>query len=939
MITRYLHEKLYRTSITLFVVVVFLGIALNSAHERVRIRRWHAPSLPIASLNVEETFLMSGGALGLHGWSEPESLGRYIGWPISMPLPELVTPFQSSIVFPLLLNGVIVVLIGFASAAAVAGAQSIRLSWNHWPPLYRRRLRNGAISAGSAMLLAVVGISFVSAKAIIAQVQMRQQLIRYGAVASAVDIPEILAKQIPRAFLSPFLRIDGMRLQSAPSDLLARVQQQTSLRSVELMRSLIDDSAWRQLISGPDLFSLSLSECKVRIDHEVPIDKPSKIRTLSLNRCEGFEGMAGSLRQFPELTSFDVVRSPLRLPADTSQWLPKKLKHLRLPITPGQNEKYCFTEMRELESLRLHAHNRARVSECYQLALRDLSKLVTLQLPPSAPLDLSLIAVPRLHWIESPGSRIVSHDNESLNLPLPICKLTIDGAPSLQEFSLDPHCLQSLSIKGTPNLRRLSIAMPKAHSNQWSGEFRSHFQEELHFGERASRWINGLAECDGPHALDLNGLPLKGIDLSPLQHNNRIRELGLEGASVSTGQLLAIGNHLKVLNVRGCNITAEELQALLDALPNAEQLLVDIESMDRLKIVDRPRLNRLLGTEPIKAKHVTISGSPNLAGHLKLGRGVKHLELTEVSSLKGLSVLGQLPPNTVLRGLKNLEIVDLAGKNVTETHFAELLECSQLNEITLAMPNISSASLREIGRFSDLITLKLPGSLLDDEAVANWSGLTCLSDIDLSHTNITKKSLAVISQCDKIQRLKLNHTKLQATDMDLIENLPNLIELEVAGVGMTNDALRLCLSSYLVDRIDLSSSLVTDEMVDLLASEEASHLLFIGLKRCALSEKSLRRIAEAHPRLAMDVEGNAVSAAWVSELARAGRFIPSHDRLAFERWIENATGNFGAETWLSSSQAKRDFGRKPYTDWFSNPRGLGSVNSPHRAAIRGFLGM
>jgi|GEM_PF-1356325 len=939
MITRYLHEKLYRTSITLFVVVVFIGIALNSSHERVRIRRWHAPSHPIASLSADETSLMSGGALGLHGWSEPESLGRHVGWPISMPLTESVSVFESSIVLRLLLNGAIVVLLGFASAAAVAGAQSIRLSWNHWPSVHRRRLRNYAIASGSAFLFAVVGVFFIGARTMLSQFQMRHELNRYGAVASSVDLPEMLAKQVPRTFLSPFLRIDSIRLESAPIDLLVRVQQRETLRSIGLMQCSIDESTWRQLISAPGLFSLSLSECKVRIDDEVSIDKPSSLRTLSLSRCEGFTGMMASLRQFPALTSFDVVGSPLSVPADTSQWLPKNLKHLRLPIKLAKNEKYGFTDMPELESLRLHSPNRPRVGERYRLVLQNLPKLVSLHLPPSSPLDLSLSAVPRLHRLDSPRFRAFSRDDESLSLPLPICKLTIDGAPSLQEFSLDPHCLESFSIKGTPNLRRLSIAMPQSHSNQWSVEFLSHFQEELRFGERASRWISGLAECDGPYSLDLNGLPLEGIDLSPLQHNKRIRELGLARTSVSTGQLLAIGPHLKMLDVQSCNIDAEQLRTLLEALPNAEQLIVDIESIDRLEIIDRPLLNCVLGSEIIKAKHVTISGSPNLAGHLKLGKGVRHLELTDASSLQALSVLGQLPPNTILKGLEDLEIVELGGENVTETHFAELLKCSQLSEITLAMPNISSASLREISRFSDLITLKLPGSQIDDEAVANWSSLTHLSDVDFSHTNITQKSIAVISQYHKIQRLKLNHTKLHATDMHLIENLPNLIELEVAGVGLTIDTLRLCLSSYLVDRIDLSNSLVTDEMVDLLASEEASHLLFIGLNQCALSENLIRRIAEANPRLAMDIEGNAVSAAWVSELARAGRIIPCHDRRAFERWIENATGNSGDETWLSSKQAKKEFGRKPFADWFSNPRELGRAHRPHRATISGFFGM
>jgi len=120
--------------------------------------------------------------------------------------------------------------------------------------------------------------------------------------------------------------------------------------------------------------------------------------------------------------------------------------------------------------------------------------------------------------------------------------------------------------------------------------------------------------------------------------------------------------------------------------------------------------------------------------------------------------------------------------------------------------------------------------------------------------------------------------------------MSNLLDIEVAGIGMTPAALRRCLQSRMVDRINLSGSVISRELLDVLVSEEANSLLFVGLKDCRLQDSDILRIALSKPSLAMDLEGNHLGESVLNGLAAQGRLISCDDMQGFSQWTERLNG-------------------------------------------------
>jgi len=86
---------------------------------------------------------------------------------------------------------------------------------------------------------------------------------------------------------------------------------------------------------------------------------------------------------------------------------------------------------------------------------------------------------------------------------------------------------------------------------------------------------------------------------------------------------------------------------------------------------------------------------------------------------------------------------------------------------------------------------------------------------------------------------------------------------------------------------DPNSVVLDGNAVDILASEESGHLAFLGIRRCGLTDADVRRIARAHPNLALDLQSYGVSDELMSDLTSEGRVISADDRAGFENWLRD----------------------------------------------------
>ncbi|MGV3486661.1 MAG: hypothetical protein ACO1RT_19745 [Planctomycetaceae bacterium] len=886
MIDAFLGRKQLERSIPCIAAAGVIVAALNWPHERVRVRFSEAAAQPSSA-----DYLSFGSQVDV------EVIGRFVGWPISTPLDAHVSAPSGSLATALAVDALValtICLLAGVFAIAFAAVQERRKVSAVQPS---RKSKPGygfawVAGLGAAACLGLV-VAGLFAHGLVAERRLETALTRHGIISRAMEMPGFVARRLPHWVLLPLAHVESISVHGAPSELVEQSLALPSLRSLTLRNQPINAALWRGVTGSRTLQSLSLVNCKWRAG-AVPAravasaSEGNALRSLSIERCNG-SSFAESLRHFPNLQSLELTNSSLPVGEPIGQWLPKTLKNLCLTADADAGE-VKLAGFEQLKSIVLLPPGRKPSTRgILSVELDDLPQLATVAVPASTRLDLTIKNLPRLQQFVTSTSRHARSTDSDVPAPLQVRDLLIDGVPCLQELHLSSEGLNRLAITRTPNFRSLSIMPPlrmptgrddAAHGDTGGRDDVAVLKEDL---------VGNLATCDGPTSLNLSGLALGGVDLSPLSQNRRIKELVLADSGVRASQLMSIKHdgRIRSLDLQGCDIDQDDLASILADYRDIQQLHVDTNRFETLEIIDQPQLTHLFTTPTRAARRVRIVGCPKLTGTLTLGYGLKQLEIRGAPSLTGLIVKGWLPSDTVLDGLRDLETVELAGRTVSDQHLRALSSCRLLGELTLVMPSISTSALTEIGTFSELMVLKLPGSQLTDKVIAKWGSLPHLREVDFSHTEATAKSIQPFMQCTNLQRLSLAHTKADAGDLGQLIHMKSLLEVDLAGVGLTPSILRRCLAERFIDRINLSGTTLDAESIDMLASEQAKRLLFIGLKDCRLTDDDVVRIATAHPYLAMDIDGNLVSGKVARELNSQGRLIACGDRVGFENWLQH----------------------------------------------------
>jgi len=254
----------------------------------------------------------------------------------------------------------------------------------------------------------------------------------------------------------------------------------------------------------------------------------------------------------------------------------------------------------------------------------------------------------------------------------------------------------------------------------------------------------------------------------------------------------------------------------------------------------------------------------------------------------GLSVDGPIPADARLQGLRALKFFAIGGPRASDELCHSLWQCKDLDHLTIAYGRLSRQALEKIGRFTKLTVLAVPGSDIDDALFLNhWSNLIRLSDVNLSDTKVSSGTLRFLLSVKNLQKLAINHCNVSQRDLEDLVKINQLVELEVAGIGLDSITLAGCLRRGMMDRLDLSHSMLTNEHVQILAGRTGNSLRFLGLRNCGLSETQLKQIIEGHPQLSVDIEGNGASADFLAELGREKRLLDRRDRDGFLRHLAN----------------------------------------------------
>lgn len=869
-------DRFDSATVTIVVTCIAIGAVLNLPYQYVsKVHRYsQAPSLTEYSFH---TFLfphyevMQGGFPFTYLVRQEDDLAAQ---------PQFWS--SAMLVTDLLIAALVTVLLGFITFR-------YRARWERFlQTLAVSRRRRVAFHVATVGLLAGILLAAISHILLshAAEEKLANQLSVRGAVHRYTLIPKPLAKVFPGFVLERFGRIRGVMTWDRSPGAILKISRIPTLTSFTSHGRVLSASEMSSLRAHPWLNHLQLKGIEIEQPILSSIMQLRGLRSLELIQCSGLNRGMGDIEPLSRLVTLDLSNSDVRLAMlPASRW-PKALKRLHLSRPRRGSDSLILSNLPALRALDVRRTDDSFNPDLVEIELSNLPRLEYLGIESLQKIALHIDSAPRLQAIgySDPEIGLRVRGDQLVPASTWFESLRLRHLPSLRHLAFDGLDLQELSLQDLPNLGRLTIG----RYGYRGGIILRPFDESAK--PRIQAMIQALGESRGPADIDLSSLPLAGIDLSPLAQNDRIRRLCLRGCGVQNSQLSALSKlpGLLELDLQGCPITDEEACSLLCKGLPLRQLLVSSDEFERIEVRNQSKLRGFVATDSRRAKRVHISECPQLESELVLGDCVEQLRIRDGHSLLGLSVDGPLPAETELHGLRSLRFFAIGGPRADDQLCCNLWQCTDLDHLTVAYGRLSEASLKKIGRFSKLTVLALPGSQVSDEIVLHhWGGLNLLSDVDLSETAITSKSVPLLIRLKNLQKLAVNHCDLSTKDLRGLVSISQLIELEVSGIGLDADTLVGCLRRGMLDRLNLSYSFLDDAQLRVLAGPTANSLVFLGLRGCGLKDASVKRIADAHPRLAFDIADNPVSADLLAELRRRGRLLDQHDRDGFLRHLSD----------------------------------------------------
>ncbi|WP_145173560.1 leucine-rich repeat domain-containing protein [Rubripirellula lacrimiformis] len=733
-------------------------------------------------------------------------------------------------------------------------------------------------------------------------------------------VPEIMADHIPQAVTARMRKFRFVRMEQPNSAQLQSIVDLDELQGLRIGGGDYDLKIFEQQVNNIHLVDLRLAGRPLDVRTFQAIAAIPRLTTLNLNRTNVTADVLQRLDPMMSLQRLsimhtDVVADQLAAAMDGSfsgdpQPFARTLRELRLghPM-PGDSDQLKIIGWPHLASLTINELESQPNSNAMTIELAELPLLKTLALDSFQKYDLTLRDVPVLSNINEQTYQSIERLPRNASIPgaLWFRRIQIDGAPQLQQLSFDARSIESFRYKDTPQLNKLGIA---AYDRARQG---SQPLKQLS-SEATQAIIAGIGGGDGPALIDLDQVPLGDVDLSPLAENKGITELHMAGSGVTKDQWrkLAAMAQLTSFAVDSSDTDSADVKWILDSFPRLERLRLspktDTDSVmyfgmnagmeiPSLSIIDRPHLKSLEIGDTMTAylEEAKIIRLPSLAMDLRLGN-VGHLELIDAPALRGFSLQGPLSANSTISGLRDLRFFGVGGPGVTDQTLAALESCQNIDQLTIAYPDVTADGLRSLRIRDTMTSLNLPGTPLDDSIVLTWPRLSVLTNLNLRDTKVTGKAIAHLCSNSALTRLVLDHSSVADTELDFLSSCLELKELSLRGVGISPQALDALLANNSLVSIDLEDATLTEAHFDAIIQSGRS-LRWIGIGDNEIPEATLAQLMSRVPELSLNVEPTRYSTELAAKLISSGRIV---DR---DQWQMNQL----QARWMQQAQAGRFF--------------------------------
>lgn len=713
---------------------------------------------------------------------------------------------------------------------------------------------------------------------------------------------------IPDAISEKLVRLHGVRLDSAAPSLTNEVSQSPVLQTLRLGGSSVTPELIAGLLRLPHLTDLRIAGSKLSTEQFRVVSTIERLQTLNLMRTNLDADAFQEIQDGRNLTRVNLIHTDLPLASLSGVNFSETMQELWVGHpAPGGSDTLEISNWPNLQILKINEFDSQANSVPLPVRLADLPQLKSVQVDAFQAVSLEIENTPELTILEDLSFEWQSRIGRGGRVPgaiwASVFKLT--SVPQLKQASIFVGDLRELKIIDVPELTNFGIG---AFYRTYSAET---YQPKL-ATDAAAAMINGLGQSDGPVLIDLEAVPLAGVDISRLAENQGIFELLLSNSQTEASQWMSLApmKQLTRLEVKGNPIDNDQLGALLGTFPNLHtfacspgatssagfnrQRFVISSGETDLTLRDHSKLTTLdLDLSNIWGlNEVTIVNMPKLRFSLDINSAAK-LTIRDAPRLSGLSVQGYFPTSTELGDIQQIEHVAVGGPSVTDSILDSIANSRNLSSLTLAYPQISEAAFAAIGNFEFVNDLHLPGSAVNDSVIENWPRFPMLTSLDLSDTAVTTKGLQrLLPAAVYLSELAIAGMPILASELSLLANQDQLLRLDVGGVGLDPTTIGVLLGHGRLKYLDLSGTVVDATILKAII-QSARSLEYLGLRNCEVDSNSLAMLAGKYPQMVFDVSGSDVSSELEASLVSTQR-LSNVDQWRNHSMMRRAQGNVNA---------------------------------------------
>jgi serine/threonine protein kinase len=143
-----------------------------------------------------------------------------------------------------------------------------------------------------------------------------------------------------------------------------------------------------------------------------------------------------------------------------------------------------------------------------------------------------------------------------------------------------------------------------------------------------------------------------------------------------------------------------------------------------------------------------------------------------------------------LRGMSNLQALDLEGTPITDAGLVHLSGLSDLQRLDLSGTSITDVGLETIGSLKNLRRLFLAETAVTNAGMPHLKRLTLLDRLSLRGTKVSDAGLAHLADLRELASLDLSFTRITDKGLAHLRHLSALEEIDLSGTRVTSSGVR-----------------------------------------------------------------------------------------------------------------------------------------------------